>query len=46
MLSFSRPTSRKLYNDTSTETEISNKKSHDIFQMIRLSMTLEICRGH
>ena len=25
--------------DTSTETEIGNKKSHDSFQVIRLSMT-------
>jgi len=28
--------------DTSTETEIANKKSHDSFQVIRLSMILAI----
>jgi len=32
--------------DTSIETEIANKKSHDSFQMIRLSMTLAIFQGH
>jgi len=31
--------------DTSTETEIANKKSQS-FQVIRLSMTLAIFQGH
>jgi len=31
--------------DTSTETEIANKKSHDNFQVIQLSMTLAIFEG-
>jgi len=29
-----------------TSTEIANKKSHDNFQVIRLSMTLAIFQGH
>jgi len=32
--------------DSSTETEIASKKSHDSFQVIRLLMTLVIFRGH
>jgi len=32
--------------DTTRETEIANKKSHDSFQVIRLSMTLAIFQGH
>jgi len=32
--------------DTTTETEIADKKSHDSFQMIPLSMTLAIFQGH
>jgi len=32
--------------DTSTETEIANKKSHDSFQVIRLPMTLATFQGH
>jgi len=36
----------KIVYDTSTETEIANNKSHDSFQMIRLSMTLAIFQGH
>ena len=35
-----------LGNYPSTETEIANKKSHDSFQMIQLSMTLTIFQGH
>ena len=44
MLSFPFPTSNisEIIYDTSIETEISNKKSHDSFQVIRLSMTLAI----
>ena len=42
------PTSNfsEIVQDTSTETEIANKKSHDSFQVIRLSMTLAIFQGH
>jgi len=44
------PTSNvsEIIYDTSTETEIANKKSHDSFQVIRLSMTLAIglFQGH
>jgi len=47
MLSFPRPVVQYISkNDTSTETEIANKKSHDSFQVIRLSMTLAIFQGH
>jgi len=42
------PTSNisEIIYDTSTETEIANKKSHDSFQVMRLSMTLAIFHGH
>ena len=32
----------KIIHGTSTETEIANKKSHDSFQVIRLSMTSDL----
>jgi len=32
--------------DTSTETEIANKKSHDSFQVIQLSMIFAIFQGY
>jgi len=42
------PTSNilEIIYDTSTETEIANKKSHDSFQVTWLSMTLAIFQGH
>jgi len=42
------PTSNvsEIIYDTSTETESANNKSHDSFQVIRLSMTLTIFQGH
>jgi len=42
------PTSNisEIIYDTTTKTEIANKKSHDSFQVIRLSMTLAIFQGH
>jgi len=42
------PTSNisEIINYTSTETDIASKKSHDSFQVIRLSMTLMIFQGH
>jgi len=42
------PTSNisEIIYDTSTETEIANKKSHNSFQVIQLSMTLAIFQGH
>jgi len=36
----------EITHNTSTETEIAKKKSHDFFQMIRMSMTLAIFQGH
>ena len=38
MLSFPRAISPKFIYDTTSETEVANKKSHDSFQLIRLSM--------
>jgi len=41
MLLFPRPISEIIY-DSATEIETANKKSHDSFQVIGLSMTLAI----
>jgi len=36
----------EIINDTTTENEIANKRSHDSFQVIQLSMTLATFQGH